>query len=76
MVFVAVKTYHVHVDAIGVRPVVLEALLQAGAERLGDVVEGHKVLDALQLLVQLVAALVHAQHDGRHVPEYRRTQEG
>ena len=41
MIFVAVKTYHIHVDAVGVSPVVLEALLQAGAELLLGVVKGN-----------------------------------
>ena len=62
-------THVVHVDAVGVGPVVLEGLLQAVGEGLGDVVKGHEVLHTLQLFVQLVRPLVHPQHDGRHVAE-------
>ena len=47
----------------------LKGLLEAVGEGLGDVVEGDEVLDALQLLVQLVRPLVHPQHDRRDVTE-------
>jgi len=36
---------HVHVDAVGVGPGVLEALLEALAERVGDLVEADEFFD-------------------------------
>lgn len=42
-------SYHVHVDAVGVRPGVLEVLFQPLPQRVGDLVEADEFFDSQHL---------------------------
>ena len=62
-------THIVHINPVGISPAVLKALLQTARQGLRDVMEADKLLDALDLLLELVRSLVHPQHDARNVTE-------
>lgn len=69
------NTDHVHVDAVGVAPCVLEVLLEALAERVRDLVEPNELLHLLHLGVVARRARVEALDDRRHVAEYARVHQ-
>lgn len=64
-----VVSYHVHVDAVGVRPGVLEILLQSLSQWVGDLVEADELFDPKHLKVIPGGARVQPLDDGGHVPE-------
>lgn len=63
------NSYHIHVDAVGVRPSVLEVLLQPLSEGVGDLMEADEFFDSQHLEVIPGRARVQPLDDGRHVPE-------
>ena len=64
--------YHVHVDAVGVGPRVLEDLLQPQPQREGNFVEANELFHLLHLGVIARRARVEALDDGAHVTEDTR----
>ena len=69
------RTYHVHVDSVRVRPGVLEVLLQALAERVRNLVEPDELFDLLHLRVVARRARVQTLNDGAHVAEDARVHQ-
>lgn len=63
------RSYHVHVDAVGVRPGVLEVLLQPLPQGVRDLVEADELFDPEHLEVIPGRARVQPLDDGGHVPE-------
>ena len=68
--------YHVHVDAVGVVPGVLEVLLQPLPQRVGDLMEADELLHPQHLQVVACRARVQPLDDGRHVPEDAGVHQG
>lgn len=60
----------VHVDAVRVRPGVLEIFFQTLAERVGDLMEADELSHAQHLRVVPRSTRVQTLNDGRNVPEY------
>ena len=69
------STHAIHIYAVGVGPGVLVGLYEPVCELLGDDMEGDEFLDGGLHLVVFLRTLVQPQHNGRHVPEYRRTHQ-
>ena len=63
------QPYHVHVNAVGVRPSMLEVLLEALTERIGDLVEANELFNLLHLCVVAGRARVQPLYNGTHVTE-------
>ena len=68
--------HRIHVDAVGVGPGVLEVLLQALPQGVGNLVEADELLDPQHLRVVASRARVQALDDGRHVAEDAGVHEG
>ena len=62
-------SYHIHVNAVGVRPSMLEVLLETLTKRIGDLVEAYELFNLLHLCVVASCARVQALNDGAHVTE-------
>lgn len=62
-------THRVHVDAVSVRPRVLEILLQSLPERIRDLVEADELFDPEHLHVISRCTWIQPLDDGRNVPE-------
>lgn len=63
------QTHHVHVDAVGVGPRVLEILLQSLSERVWDLVESDELFHAEHLHVVPRRSRIQPLDDGRNVPK-------
>ena len=66
------RTYHIHIDSIRVRPGVLEVLFQTLAERVRNLVEANELFDFLHLGVVASSSRVESLDDGAHVAEDAR----
>lgn len=66
------KTHHVHVDAVGVSPRVLEILLQTLSQRVRNLVEANEFPDTQQLRVVSRRARVKSLYDRRNISKDRR----
>lgn len=64
-----VWTHHVHVDAVGVGPRVLEILLQPLSERVWDLVESDELFHTEHLRVVPRRSRIQPLDDGRDVPK-------
>lgn len=62
-------SYHIHVNAVGVRPSMLEVLLETLTERIGDLMEAYELFNLLHLCVVASCARVQPLNDGAHVTE-------
>lgn len=62
-------SYHVHVDAVGVRPGVLEVLLQPLPQRVGNLVEADEFFDSQHLQVVSGCARIQPLDDSGHIPK-------
>jgi len=62
-------SYHIHVDAVGVGPGVLEVLLQPLPQRVRDLVETDEFFDPEHLEVIPGRTGVQPLDDGGHVPK-------
>ena len=60
-------SYHIHVNAVGVRPSMLEVLLETLTKRIGDLVEAYELFNLLHLCVVASCARVQPLNDGAHV---------
>lgn len=63
-------THSIHVNAIGVRPSVLEILLKSLPKWVGDLVETDKLSNPQHLSVVTCSAGVQPLDDGRHISKY------
>lgn len=72
----ALGPHRIHVDAIGVGPGVLEVLLEALAQRVGDLVEADELSHPQHLCMVAGSARVQPLDDGRHVAEDAGIHEG
>ena len=61
--------HHVHVDAIGAGPCVLEIFLQSLPQGVGDLVKPNELLDLLHLGVVAGRATVQPLDDGTDITE-------
>ena len=68
-VTVTSSSYHIHIDAVGVRPRMLEVFLQPLPERIGDLMESDEFLDPQHLGVVTGGAGVQTLDDRRDVTE-------
>jgi len=69
------QTYHIHIDSVRIGPGVLEVLLEALAERIGNLVEANELLDLLHLGVVARRARVETLNDGAHVAKDARVHQ-
>lgn len=72
----AQRPHRIHVDAIGVGPGMLEILLEALAQWVGDLVEADELPHPEHLRVVAGRARVQPLDDGRHVAEDAGVHEG
>ena len=63
------KPYHIHVNAVGVRPSMLEVLLEALTERIRDLMEANELFNLLHLCMVAGCARVQPLYNGTHVPK-------
>lgn len=64
------ETYHVHINAVGVGPSVLEVLLQACSKWIWNLMEADELSDLLHLRVVSRRPRVKSLNDGTDVPKY------
>lgn len=62
-------SYHVHVDAVGVCPSVLEVLLESLSQRVGDLVEANEFFDPKHLQMVPSCSRVQSLNDSGHIPK-------
>lgn len=63
------RTYHVHVNAIGVCPRMLEVFLQSLPQRVRDLMEAYELLHSQHLHVVPCSSRVEPLDYCRHVPK-------
>jgi len=68
-------SHHIHINAVGIGPGVLEVLFQSLTKRVWNLVEPDELFDLLHLGVVSRGARVQPLDDGAHVTEDARVHE-
>jgi len=67
--------YHIHINAVGIRPRMLEVFFQSLSKRVWNLVEADELFDFLHLSVVARRARVQSLDDRAHVTEDARVHQ-